>query len=513
MRKAVYGSLFLSILHSILFFGQDLGISVLLFSVPTVFLLIIMLKKQDKVKNKNALYLSIPILLLSSTYLFFNNEFFNVVNMIAIPILLGAMIVWATIDAFKIRTLLGKSVNLVIGSLEFIPNSLKLIKEAFLLKNSDDEIKNKKIKQIGIGILCSIPLLLIILALLISADGIFANIFGGLYDKIMYIFNTEFWLRIILIGIITIYFVCIVYNIVFKESTLNKESSAPFAWNLKVDETIVNTILTIINVVYLLFSSIQIIYVFTYLFIAPQSIAGDFRFAEYARQGFFQLMFITLINFVIIIVTNSNNKEKKEDNKYTKVMNILLAIFTIIIAISAFMRMNLYEREYGYTFLRLMVYVILLTEIIMIIPTIVYIIKGKFNIFKTYFVIVVTMYTIVNFINIDATIARKNVNRYIEQDNISAKRDFDFYYLRYNTGTDAIPEIVKLYNNVSDENLKREINNYLYSQYNTVKEERNWQEFNISKQKAKDILKEMNLTYIQNYYKNSNRHNDYNYNI
>ena len=86
MRKAVYGSLFLSILHSILFFGQDFGVSVLLFAILTVFLIITMLKKHNKIKNDKALYLSIPVLLLSSTYLFFNNEFFNALNMIAIPI-------------------------------------------------------------------------------------------------------------------------------------------------------------------------------------------------------------------------------------------------------------------------------------------------------------------------------------------------------------------------------------------------------------------------------------------
>ena len=149
----------------------------------------------------------------------------------------------------------------------------------------------------------------------------------------------------------------------------------------------------------------------------------------------------------------------------------------------------------------------------MIIPTIVYIVKGKFNIFKTYFVIAITMYTIVNFVNIDAIIARKNVNRYINKDEITTKRDIDFTYLKYNTGTDAIPEIVRLYNNVSDENLKREINNYLYNQYATVKEKSNWQEFNISKQKAKSILEKMNLSYIQKNYKNNNRYNDYNYNI
>ena len=69
MKKLVIGSFALAILHSILFFGQDWGISVLLFAIPSVYLLIMFLQKNNKIQNKNALYISIPILLLSSTYL------------------------------------------------------------------------------------------------------------------------------------------------------------------------------------------------------------------------------------------------------------------------------------------------------------------------------------------------------------------------------------------------------------------------------------------------------------
>ncbi len=487
----------------------------LLFAIPSVFLLISMLKKHNRIKNKNALYLAVPILLLSSTYLFFNNEFFNVVNMIVIPLLLGTMIVWATTDIFKIRMIFGKSISLVIGSLEFIPNAVKLIRQSFKFRNKNENDKNKKIKQIGIGILCSIPLLLIILALLISADGIFASLFGQIADKIMYLFTSEaiisLILRILLIIVVMVYLVCIIYNILNKESTYNSYKTSEFKFKLNVDSTIINTILTIINIVYLVFSSIQFIYVFIYLFINPQSIANDFQFADYARQGFFQLMIVSFINFAIILITNFNKVEEDSDNGYTKSMNVLMAIFTIIIAISAFMRMNLYEREYGYTFLRLMVYVILATEIIMIIPTIYYIIKGKVNLFKSYFIIIISMYVLVNFVNIDATISRKNVDRYINQ---TTKREIDFIYLRNNTGTDAIPELVRLYNNVQDETLKRRINNYLYNEYKKLEEERSWQEFNLSKQKAENELKELNLSYIEYNSKNNNKiHDKYNYNI
>ncbi len=503
MRKIIIGSIFLSILHSVLFYGQDLGISVLLFAIPSVFLLVIMLKRHNKVKNEKALYLSIPILLLSSTYLIFNNEFFNVMNMVAIPLLLGIMIIWATTNIFEFRMLFGRSINLVIGSLEFVPNAVKLVKESFKLKPKDEDTKSRKIKLIGIGILCSIPLLFIILGLLMSADEVFADLFGAISDAIMYLFTSEILMsivfRIIVIFIVLIYLVCIIYNILYKQSQYKSNTNQEFKLKFKIDGTILNTILTIINIVYLLFSTIQLMYVFRYLFVNPLSIESNFEFAKYARQGFFQLMLVSFINFAIIIITNFNKEDEfSKTNKYTKIMNVLMAIFTIVIAISAFMRMNLYEREYGYTFLRLMVYVILLTEILMIIPTIIYIIKGKINLFKSYFIIAVTMYVMVNFINIDAMIAKNNVNRYIE--NLNSNKSFDvkeidFKYLSYNTGTDAIPEILKLYEIVDDIGLKRKVNNYLYSQYNDLKEGRSLQEFNISKTRAQNILEKMNLKY------------------
>ncbi len=54
--------------------------------------------------------------------------------MIVIPLLFGIMIIWGTTDVFKIKMLLGRFINLVIGSLEFIPDSLRLIKQIIKVK-------------------------------------------------------------------------------------------------------------------------------------------------------------------------------------------------------------------------------------------------------------------------------------------------------------------------------------------------------------------------------------------
>lgn len=510
MKKAIWGSLVLAILHSILFYGQDLGVSVLLFAVVSVFLLIAFLEKHNRIKNRNALLLSFPILLLSSTYFIFNNTFFSVLNLIVIPLLLGSMVVWACTDTFQLRELIGKSINLCVGSLEFIPGSCSLIKKAAKSKTGEEkEEKHKKAKLIGLGILCSIPLLFIILGLLVAADGVFASLFDKVFHQIAFIFTSEFIGnligRIIVIGLVFVYFVCIIYNIFNKNSAFHREYKVKEIFKVHIDHVIVNTILTMINVVYLIFTGIQLIYLYSYLF-GDAALNATLNLAEYARQGFFQLMFITIINFAIILLTNENQKKEETKNSYTKWMNVLMCLFTIVIAISAFMRMHLYESEYGYTFLRLMVYVILITEMIAILPTIYYILKGKINLLKSYFVIGITMYVIVNFMNIDHMIAKNNIDR-AEKMHGEYVREIDVDYLIDHLGTDAVSEIVYLYQTTTNVSDKRKINNYLYNMYEDVKEDRNIQEWNLSKQRAKKVLEPLNLQY-QRYKSNKNNFDD-----
>ena len=70
------GALLLGIWATILFFGKDIGLSMILFIVPFIYILIKILKDKQKINNKNAKILILPIILLSSTYFFYNNKFF-----------------------------------------------------------------------------------------------------------------------------------------------------------------------------------------------------------------------------------------------------------------------------------------------------------------------------------------------------------------------------------------------------------------------------------------------------
>ncbi len=485
MKIAVIGSFLIAILHSILFYGQKLGISVFLFCLALGFFILYLLDKNNKIKNKKALILCVPIILISATYFIFNNTFFYVANIIALIILFTLMVILAVFEKTSIGLILNRAVYLLLGPIEFLEEAIGSIIETienFFHKKEVSKEKNEKLRKIIIGILIAIPILIVVLMLLSSADSIFSS---ELKEVISTLFRLEIFekqtyinlfFRIIIILMIAVYLIALLYN-VLEDNFTEKEVGEKKNWT--IDRTIGNTILTILNLVYLVFCYIQI----SVLFMKTGNM-GDFDYASYARQGFFQLMAVSVINLVIILITSKRNEINKKLN-YTKVMNLCLSMFTLIILFSSFYRMYLYEQEYGYTFLRLMVYVALITEAILIIPTVMYILDMKINLTKTYFVVIIIMYIIVNYMNIDNVIAKRNINRYFED--TSGEYELDIEYLG-TLGIDAAGEIKRL-ENEENKMIRKQVEFYLNQVESEVKDI-NFQNFNINRLLVKRMLEE-----------------------
>ena len=235
-------------------------------------------------------------------------------------------------------------------------------------------------------------------------------------------------------------------------------------------------IITTLNIIYLVFSIIQI----KALIVRDEYI----NYADYARQGFFQLMIISVINLIMILIAK---RKSYKNNKFTNIMCLFMILFTFILIISSAIRMYFYEQAYGYTFLRLAVYFALLTEAILLVPTILYVLNKKKNLLKTYFSIIVTMYVIINLVNIDNIIASRSVTRYLETGKI------DMAYIENNTGTDAIKQIIRILQSDKDENGTKQIaSNYLINTYDKlINENTDFRDFNISKTLAKYLIEKI----------------------
>ena len=492
MKLVVLYSFILAIVHSILFYGQKLGISVFLFTVTGLFFFIHLLKKYDKIKNKKALLISIPILILSTTYFIFNNTLFNILNIIVILFLFLIMTVVSILGQLYPGRLIENFFVLFLGPLEELPNSVKEVKNCFIKKQEKEEKNEKKelVKKILKGVLISLPIVILVLILLSSADEMFASLFKNIFKHLADLLDMEsvfdLFARIVIIVIITLYFVCMAIKIM-KNQFVN--TKGVMENKIKIEGTTTATLLTILNIIYLAFSIIQIIHLKT------DTISN---YANYARTGFFQLMTVSFINFVVILVTKNNKKEIETNiKKYEKIMNVLLAVFTVVILITSIVRMNMYETAYGFTYLRIIVNIIQITELLLIIPTIIYIIKDKFNLIKWALIISLGVYIIANFVNIDYIIAKGNIDRYFKKG--EERKNIDLYYLEENTSTDALIEITRLLE-TKDEDLKIEVNNYLYDKYmELMQDDVTFQNFNLSRKRAKEELEKLNLHRIGEY--------------
>lgn len=468
---------FLALWHVILFFGHSLGVSVVLFMIPLLLFLYRAFSRNNKIKNWNGLLLSVPIVLLSLHYVLFNNNTFNILNYIVILILLLLMYVLTIKPTYKFKEIMfdfGKIIYKPFGYLgEFYKEYFR--KTFKKIKVSD---KGKRLLK---TLLVIIPIVCIVLLLLSKADPLFRNLFKVIIDTIVNIFRLEFIDKLLgkifmfvlmsfIIGMSTMYLIKDYGN----EKYIVKESKFKDIYTIKV-------LITVLNIIYLIFDFIQIKSLFTF-----GSLDCDcyIDYASYARSGFFELMVVSIINMIIILISKKY-KADKLNNKYMNIMNVVMLFLTLIIIISSFLRMHMYEVAYGYTVSRILVDVILITEVLLMIPTVMYIINDNFNISKSFLIIIISVYVCVCFVNVDTLIANKNINRYYNG------RELDLHYLETYT-TDNIPMLINLYNNTDDYNIKSELNYYFRTVYKNNKIN-SWEEFNFSKYRAIKKLDKLGL--------------------
>lgn len=478
MSNILIGAVIFSMWFTILFVGNSIGPSMLLFVLPVTLYLLHILKKHNEKVNTKAIIILIPILLLSSTYFIYNNIYFRTLNLIIIPILVITMIVEYIDKNLSIKMLGIKVLEVIFRPFDFMGETIIKAEEELeeKFKNENKKTKNKKRTNIIIGILITIPIVLIIIILLATADEIFGKIFIDAFKNIIVAISDlkiyKISLKIVVILITFLYFSAFLYTLLYKyekENETKKEVK-------EKDNTTIKMILGTLNVIYLFFCIVQI----KSLFMGRV----DINYAKYARQGFFQLMIVSLINLVTILIAKKNNRQRQGIFNFINIMSLLMIIFTYIILFSSAMRMYFYERTFGYTYLRLLVYCILLTEAVLLIPTIYYVINEKINLAKSYFIITICIYVGMNFANFDKMIAKRNIDRYQE----TGKIDID--YLVTIPGTDAISEMVRLLEieDDTDEHIQLRVEKYLEKVERNLDKKMDFRSFNISKKKAEQLL-------------------------
>lgn len=432
-RHFYFGSLFYALFFTFCLYRNFNGITYPFFVGGTLCFFFSCLKKYGITAKKDNFFYVISLLLLGISTFATNSFPIICMNVIAVFLLFFSLAIHCFYNDQSWS--FGKHISAIMivcfGSLSCLNRPFRDMTWYRMTKSSKGS--NKKLNAVILGVVISIPLLIIIIMLLYGADSIFASFFDNFFYGFRYIPDDTIGITFYFLFAFFAYYCIWVYlckrNMI--EEVTDKRTSEPI---------IAITFTGILSVVYLVFCIIQI----WYLFLGNLPMTKGFTYSQYARDGFFQLLFVCLINLVLVLICLGRFRE----NKVLKAILTVITICTYIMIVSSVMRMRLYIAFYNLTFLRLLVLWALLIITLLMTGVLVSIYKPRFPLFRFSMVTVTVLYLLFSLSHPDYWIARYNIEPrtyMVRNENQSIKPLIDYEYLS-RLSSDAAPILL------SDEN-------------------------------------------------------------
>lgn len=274
------------------------------------------------------------------------------------------------------------------------------------------------------------------------------------------------------------------------KSVLNEKSSAKVIYNMRVAPavTIIAAVLPLLFLYVVFFISQWEYYISGFTDVLPLG----FNRATYAREGFFQLCVVSVINLVAITaVILFMNRKKKADSIILKSVVILFSVFTLILISTAVAKMAMYINTYGLTPKRVYATWLMALIAVLFILISVKMFVRRLKVVAISLVTIVAMFALVSLPNTDSIIARYNVQKYI-----SGSLDTIDLEAMEDLGSSAIPSLLelKLYlNENSSSEYESELNTDIYNYFVDIGLEMKCSERNIFSFTIPDLIAEKEL--------------------
>jgi len=456
-RLLLYTVLF-GLFSQYLFVGQSAGISVLLFILAYYAVFFYAMHgriggfEQWRGQSKSGWLLFIPIGLVALSYALFANDLFRMLNSIVLPAMIVAqalLLTRASRHPWYKAGFFGDLLNRAIASpFAYLGVPFELIGSKLLSEERSQNARSN-LRNIMIGLLLAAPILIVVIALLAAADGIFLSWLSEFPSLFRGFTVNGGGVRLLVGAFIALYTFCFLWGLLFhkSEGSAMGRSERQYAGSTAspggadsgerpaLHPVTAGTLLISVNVVYILFAVIQ----FSYFFGAASGMLPDGDdYAEYARRGFSELVLVVLINMGLLhLGLHHVRKASPSTERSRKLYLSLLVLCTLVMLISAFSRLSLYEDVYGFTQTRLLVHGFMLYLGALLVASFVRIWRERLSLTKVYIGITVLAFVLMNYANLDARIATNNIERY-ERTGV-----IDLDYLR-TLSADAAPVLLDL---------------------------------------------------------------------
>jgi len=340
------------------------------------------------------------------------------------------------------------------------------------------------------GLLLAAPVVIVFAALLASADLVFA-------DLIERVFRLEFLAEVFRwIGhgsvILVVGFLLaggLAYAARPRElDASDRLAAAELPRFLGVIEA--SVVIHAVNALFFVFMLIQIPYLFGG---QVNVVEGKFTYAEYARRGFGELVFVAVLVLGLTLLLNAVTRRAagRQTTAFNAAITLLLALTGVLLA-SAFKRLWLYELAYGFTLMRVLphVFMVWLGALLMWFGLAVWLRPQRLAI--GILIAGLGFVATLNLLNPDAFIVRENVARYAGLSTANAPgiiyRNHGEIDVRYLTtlSEDATPELVAALPQMSDA-ARQVIEAHLRDQLAEMENDpgwRRWQAFHVARYQA-----------------------------
>lgn len=254
------------------------------------------------------------------------------------------------------------------------------------------------------GLLLAFPVMTAALLLLTDADRFFAQVVEELALTLVLLFGSSA-LRLLL-GLLAVPFLFGLFHFL-RYGEKAAERSQPL---LRADALAPCMVLLVMDVLYLFFIAVQSAVLFggpTYL----EQVSG-LSYAEYARSGFFQLVFVAVLNLTLVLSSLQLARREGGAWKLLRGLAALLVFLSGVILLSAACRMGLYVSVYGLSFKRLLTYWGMGMLALFFLAALRKIWKPDFSFFRVFLVLSISGWLVLNYCGPDRLVTRYNIALY-----------------------------------------------------------------------------------------------------
>jgi hypothetical protein len=261
------------------------------------------------------------------------------------------------------------------------------------------KFESEKAKYILIGVLIAIPSFLIMWGILASADVMFNHFFE---INLEWLLSADFIYDLVGMAITFLVAFTLPYACFYKLDHLKQDQIK----SVRKEYTPIIPVIVAssISVLYIAFSLIQIIF----LFMRAGTLPEGYTYAEYAREGFFQLLFVSVLNGLAILIC----MELFRKHIVLKVLLLIISGCTFIMIASSALRMSMYISTYGLTSHRIFVLWGLLVIFLLMLGLLYRMFVETFNLFNYALLVSVFCFLVLSFSHYDYWIADYNFQRY-----------------------------------------------------------------------------------------------------